>query len=882
MKNFLLSRRAFIASLTATLATAGRAWSKPIAAQDLDRVRRVAIHPAIGVARVGNSADLFFFGPEAPGTVPAGPFKDPSGAVAKQAARFRVFGYDALGNVVGELTAADVDISWQVNVANTKAFWYDFDVALDLEGAPGAARRNADVKDRDSLVVRATERTLSGAGEGPLPLDGGQFQSMPITLGEVMTDEDGRLIVLPGAGTAYSVPDAPAMNGFADNSGWADDTCDGPIGATVRIGDRSFEADPAWVMCVPPNYAPAIPSSLVTTYDMVESSLVEAGVRTASDTVFERDIWPIFRRMSDFQWVNEGFFVRHGFGALRDWASPTWRERLADGSDENAPLRESVFALFRDPAFVEAQPDAEPQIYGDKVVAPPDAIEPRQWLALTPLQYRHLKNWAEGAFTVSEATVPDGYDAYALQDRPAALDRAALDACIGGPFHPGIEFTWIVRVPWIWTADMRIASPNLDVDRTDYGDTLVAPVATGKTGPLSRLGPGSITQWMGVPWQADAGSCRFGYFRAISPILPGFWPARIPNGVLAEVDYRIVMDTARSLDDRRAAFARRRDWERFISAPTRAPILAGMAQDWFKLGFVTDQPGPTDGVFPAMMKVESHVGFDREPEVLYPAGAIFPQLGQFPLVTANSDDNSLRLVDDEGQVTVMQLSGPLERPEGLMMGNDGNIYVCCFDGNIIRRVTQAGEVSLFADGAFTKPASIAGDRVGNFYVANYAKEGFITAIDPDGKARVLVPPDAGLTLPVGVVVAPDGKLLVSWGGDSVARVDAETGKVLDPHFLTGLHNPRQMAFDTSYRLYLADQKSNAIRRFDTSGTPIPLTMIGADLPLPFGLAFSAKGLLYATITNGNLVKRIRIDGDVAVVSDFAADLRNGGGIAFIG
>ena len=204
---------------------------------------------------------------------------------------------------------------------------------------------------------------------------------------------------------------------------------------------------------------------------------------------------------------------------------------------------------------------------------------------------------------------------------------------------------------------------------------------------------------MGVPWHADASSCRFGYERAVSPILPGFWPARIPNGVLAEVDYRIVIDTARSLDERRAAFGRRRDWERFISAPTRPPILAAMAQDWFKLGMVEDRPGPADGAFPALMKVESGVGFDREPEALYPPAASFPQLGHFPLVVSNSDDNSLRLVDADAEVTVMPLTAPLERPEGLTRGLDGNIYVCCMDGNVIRRVTPKGEVSLFADGS---------------------------------------------------------------------------------------------------------------------------------------------------------------------------------------
>jgi hypothetical protein len=880
----LLSRREFVASLSATLAASGQAWAQfqPISRQWLDRIARVAIHPAVNVARVGNSRDAFFFGPETPGSVPHGSFKDPSGAVAKQAAMFRLFGYDAENRVVGELTSRDSDISWQVAVANTKALWYGFDTALDLEGAPGATRRNSDIADRASLAVRATPRTLKGAAAGPLPLDGGQFQGMPISLGEVVTDAEGRLIVLPGSGAAYSRPGAPAMTGFADNSGWTDDTCDGPVGATVRIGGRVLEADPAWVLCVTPNYAPGIPSSLVTVYDAVESVLVGAGIRAASDTVFERDVWPIFQRMSDLQWVNEGYFLRYGFGAPRDWARADWRERLSNPSAANAPLRENIFGLFRDPAFTKVEPDAEPQLYGDKIGLPPDTIEPRQWLALTPLQYRHLKAWSEGRFIRRGGMNPVRVEDYPLQERPALLDRAALDACIGGAFHPGLEFPWIARIPWIWTADMRLKSRSREVDLTDYGASLTTPVAVSKQGPLSRIGPGGITQWMGVPWHADASSCRFGYQTAISPILPGFWPARIPNGVLAEADYRIVIDTARSLSERRAAFARRRDWERFISAPTRPPVLAAMVQDWFRLGMVTDRPGPKDGHFPLVMKVESGVGFAREPEALYPAGAIFPQLGLFPCVVANSDDNSLRLVDAEGLVSVMPLSVPLKRPEGLTRGLDGNIYVCCMNGNVVRRVTPRGEVSLFAEGPFASPVSVTCDRAGNFYVANFVENGFITIVAPDGKSRVLVPPEAGLTSPVGVVVTPDGALLVSWGAASVARVDPGTGKVVNLHWITGLSNPRQMTFDRSYRLHVADQGNNAVRRYDLLGTPIPLTLRGAELTKPFGLAFDSTGLLFATVTGGTLVKKVRIEGDVAVVSDFAAGLPNPGGIAFIG
>src|SRR5947207_521068 len=80
------------------------------------------VHPGIGIARVGDSPDGFFVGPEAPGLAPApaGGFKDGNGRVKRQAARFRVYGYDAQGRVARELTAADAAITWTVHLANKK------------------------------------------------------------------------------------------------------------------------------------------------------------------------------------------------------------------------------------------------------------------------------------------------------------------------------------------------------------------------------------------------------------------------------------------------------------------------------------------------------------------------------------------------------------------------------------------------------------------------------------------------------------------------------------------------------------------------------------------------------------------------------------------
>ena len=90
-------------------------------------VTKVEIHPAIGIARVGDS-DEFFIGPEVPGAAPEPSgdtlekkFKDAQGRVKRQAARFRCYGYDASGKYVDLSGKAEVTVRWEVTLANKKA-----------------------------------------------------------------------------------------------------------------------------------------------------------------------------------------------------------------------------------------------------------------------------------------------------------------------------------------------------------------------------------------------------------------------------------------------------------------------------------------------------------------------------------------------------------------------------------------------------------------------------------------------------------------------------------------------------------------------------------------------------------------------------------------
>ena len=53
---------------------------------------------SIGIARVGDSKDGFFIGPEAPGVAPEGPFRGKDDGIKPQGARFRVFQVDIDAN----------------------------------------------------------------------------------------------------------------------------------------------------------------------------------------------------------------------------------------------------------------------------------------------------------------------------------------------------------------------------------------------------------------------------------------------------------------------------------------------------------------------------------------------------------------------------------------------------------------------------------------------------------------------------------------------------------------------------------------------------------------------------------------------------------------
>src|SRR5262245_19009521 len=161
------------------------------------RIVRAAIHPAIGIARVGNSQKQYYFGPEIPGGLPIAPdgYKDGRGAMKRQAARFRIFGLDAEGQVVRELVEKEATIEWTVHLANMKASWYDFETALDIPEAEPTTRRNPAYRriQRDALMIDPGPRQVAGRNDSAV-FDTGKFLGNRVYLGEIRTDKAGHLL----------------------------------------------------------------------------------------------------------------------------------------------------------------------------------------------------------------------------------------------------------------------------------------------------------------------------------------------------------------------------------------------------------------------------------------------------------------------------------------------------------------------------------------------------------------------------------------------------------------------------------------------------------------------------------------------------------------
>ncbi len=512
------------------------------------------IHPALGIARVGNSDTEFYLAPDAIGGLPiecdqngntsmAGGspkpvehFKDDEGRMKRQGARFRIFAYDDTkpGDAGQEVTLDDPRIQsmeWTVHLANKKAIWYPFMVYVGDVMFPkntyqdnGVTPRNSSVTgpDRQKLIIDPGPRTVSkpnsrvAAARSNIPADypHGSFPTVkdpyPIDqLGEILTDEKGRLIVLGGYGHAAG---DYTITVFTGADGWYDDISDGPVTCTITLKDGDPVSLQSWVTVAAPKFAPEL-VNIVTLDDI----MFDVGVRYMSMVPgmydgktwnseylasFERDILPIAQRIRNYLWVAN-------VPSMAAFAAPPFD--LGDPSEANRANRENYLRYFRRPPEMGDQ-EAVLMAANQVPLMPNNSgtnsnfnLDIEKFLALTETQYFLLKQWAAGKFSRKADANPSPIH---------QLDRATVGNCVGSPMCPGVELTWSTRNPKIYATPYCIKHRY---DESHYRVSGLSMQDYDETISGEGCEPGDLTKRMSTPWQADLFQCSVQHVNFTEP-----------------------------------------------------------------------------------------------------------------------------------------------------------------------------------------------------------------------------------------------------------------------------------------------------------------------------------------------------------------------------
>jgi len=531
--------------------------------------RHFRVHPAIGTARVGNSPD-HYLGAETSGLaansadgVTFKSFRDTQGRILRQGVRFRVFEYTegtdgALSNPRELTIGADVlDIEWRVHLANRKASFFSFygqfgaddlylarsrlpadqQIKLLDDDPPRTNRRNPRVVSEAERAARLEidpgEQLISAARPAPVELSNTKPQIPIKSLGTLLVEPAGRLIVIGGYGESNST-ETPArtIDEYANNDTWFDDAGDGSVKARIVLaGGVSIDADPAWVLVGPPDFAPAT-GNVVSLFDTLWDSAVrevECPVSTPATP-----LWNLLREQRRAWQANQGTsltgfkpsFLRDIYPLLKralgardvhlsgTTGNPHYHQRLLGKwatlsalsgveAAEGAELRAAIITYLRNPDGRDVQWDKMPRGLGDDYTIlsnNPAAPSPRSFLSLTRIQFAMLQEWANDRFLDDWPGV-EPVPASLANAGPDDLDRAAVENCVGGPFYPGIEVSWLIRTKELFSEPFRL---KVDRQQDEPGAQGTAPLVVGAL----TFRPGFFSQQMALPWQADFYDCH--------------------------------------------------------------------------------------------------------------------------------------------------------------------------------------------------------------------------------------------------------------------------------------------------------------------------------------------------------------------------------------
>ena len=208
---------------------------------------------------------------------------------------------------------------------------------------------------------------------------------------------------------------------------------------------------------------------------------------------------------------------------------------------------------------------------------------------------------------------------------------------MGGGFHPGIELTYMMHERSFFEGAFRFRAGTI---------------------------PGSIAAYMSVPWQGDFWSCNISW-----------WPAIRPDIVIQSGTQKPPLLTPIP-------------WFRSQTIPPNSDSISGyeggyqaMADDWYKFGLVTPDPGKTDQGEQVYQETERDLTLDG-PSLIASVSSDYAPIGS---VLAESS-GSVTVQEQKDGVIAQQweLLDYTASPDYFFIASktDGNVLTAAFSGSV--------------------------------------------------------------------------------------------------------------------------------------------------------------------------------------------------------
>jgi trimeric autotransporter adhesin len=245
----------------------------------------------------------------------------------------------------------------------------------------------------------------------------------------------------------------------------------------------------------------------------------------------------------------------------------------------------------------------------------------------------------------------------------------------------------------------------------------------------------------------------------------------------------------------------------------------------------------------------------------FPSGVVVDNQGN--LYIADTGNRRIRKVNTSGTISTVAGNGlasysgdlgpataaQLNSPTGVGVDTSGNIYVADSLNGVVREVLQGGTIFSIGGGTLVSPQGVAVDSSGNAYIAD-PQDNRVRKIGADGSFTVF----AGNGTP-------------GYSGDGGAATNAE------------LNWPISVAVDQDGNVYIADFYNYRIRKVGIDGTittvagngiqgysgdggPATLASINGSL----GIAVDTAGNLYIADANNSRVREVTVDGIIQTIA----------------